>query len=125
MSRGLIDRSPDLRTLEAEGYCLRIADDTFLVIDRVPYVTAARNDDRKPCGTVPIFRSVNTLDRPMSVNTLPRAVGNTSGWPSPSVRAASRISTARPPGCLGLSHVQPRKHYPFANYLVSWTEMAR
>ena len=42
MSRGLIDRSSDLRTLEAGGYCLRIADDAFLVIDQVPYVTAAR-----------------------------------------------------------------------------------
>ena len=42
------------------------------------------------------FKSVNTLDRTMSVNTLPRAVGNTSGWPSPRVRAALRISTARP-----------------------------
>ena len=41
MSRGLIARSPDLRTLEADGYSLRIVDDAFLVIDRVPYVTAA------------------------------------------------------------------------------------
>ena len=46
MSRGLIDRSPDLRTLEAKGYCLRIADDAFLVIDRVPYVTAAKEVQR-------------------------------------------------------------------------------
>ena len=46
MSRGLIDRSPDLRKLETEGYCLRIADDAFLVIDRVPYVTAAREVQR-------------------------------------------------------------------------------
>ena len=46
MSRGLIDRSPDLKTLEAEGYCLRIADDAFLVIDRVPYVTDAREVQR-------------------------------------------------------------------------------
>lgn len=46
MSRGLIDRSPDLSTLEADGYCLRIADDAFLVIDRVPYVTVAREVHR-------------------------------------------------------------------------------
>lgn len=42
MSRGLIARSPDLRALEADGYALRIVDDAFLVIDHVPYVTAAR-----------------------------------------------------------------------------------
>ena len=46
MSRGLIDRSPDLRTLKAEGYCLRIADEAFLVIDRVQYITAAREVQR-------------------------------------------------------------------------------
>ena len=46
MSRELIDRSSDLRTLEADGYCLRIADDAFLVIDRVPYVTAAQEVHR-------------------------------------------------------------------------------
>ena len=46
MSRELIARSPDLRTLEADGYCLCIADDAFLVIDRVPYVTAAREVGR-------------------------------------------------------------------------------
>ena len=46
MSRGLIDRSPDLRTLKAEGYCLRIADEAFLVIDRVQYATAAREVQR-------------------------------------------------------------------------------
>ena len=46
MSRGLIDRSRDLRTLGSAGYCLRIADDAFLVIDRVPYVTAAREVQR-------------------------------------------------------------------------------
>ena len=46
MSRGLIDRSTDLKALEADGYCLRIADDAFLVIDRVPYVTAAQEVQR-------------------------------------------------------------------------------
>ena len=46
MSRGLIAHSPDLRTLEADRYALRIADDAFLVIDRVPYVTAARQVKR-------------------------------------------------------------------------------
>ena len=46
MSRGLIARSADLRTLEADGYGLRIADDAFLVIDRVPYVTATREVQR-------------------------------------------------------------------------------
>ena len=46
MSRGLIARSPDLRTLEADRYSLRIADDAFLVIDRVPYVTLARQVQR-------------------------------------------------------------------------------
>ena len=78
---------------------------------RPPAAAQSRNDDRKPRGTASIFRSVNTLDRPLSVNTLPRAVGNTREWPSPGVRAASGISTARPPGRLGLSHVQPIKHY--------------
>ena len=47
-------------------------------------------------GTAPIFRSVNTLNRPLSVYTSPSAVENTSGWSSPSVRAASRISAGRP-----------------------------
>ena len=46
MSRGLIARSPDLRALEAERYSLRIADDAFLVIDGVPYVTVARKVQR-------------------------------------------------------------------------------
>lgn len=46
MSRGLIARSPDLRALEADRYSLRIADDAFLVIDRVPYVTMARKVQR-------------------------------------------------------------------------------
>ena len=46
MSRELIALSPDLRALEADGYCLRIADDALLVIDRVPYVTASREVQR-------------------------------------------------------------------------------
>ena len=46
MSRGLIARSPDLRTLAADRYSLRIADDAFLVIDHVPYVTPARQVQR-------------------------------------------------------------------------------
>ena len=92
---------------------------------RPPAAAQSRNDDRKSCGTASIFRSVNTLDRPLSVDTLPRAVGNTREWPAPGVRAASGISTARSPGRLGLSHVQPTKHYPFANYLISWTKMTR
>ena len=46
MSRGLIARSPDLRALEADRYSLRIADDAFLVIDRIPYVTVARKVQR-------------------------------------------------------------------------------
>ena len=46
MSRELIARSPDLRTLEADGYCLHIADDAYLVINRVPYVTASREVQR-------------------------------------------------------------------------------
>ena len=39
MSRGLIARSSDLRTLEADRYSLRIVDDAFLVVDNVPYIT--------------------------------------------------------------------------------------
>ena len=46
MSRELIARSSDLSTLEADGYSLRIADDAFLVIDRVPYVTSTREVQR-------------------------------------------------------------------------------
>ena len=43
MSRELIARSSDLRTLRAERYSLRIVDDAFLVISGVPYVTATRD----------------------------------------------------------------------------------
>ena len=46
MSRGLIARSPDLRTLEAKLYSLCIVDDAFLVISGVPYVTATQQVQR-------------------------------------------------------------------------------
>ena len=46
MSRELIARSPDLGKLETDGYYLRVVDDAFLVIDRVPYVTASREVQR-------------------------------------------------------------------------------
>ena len=42
MSRGLIARSSDLRTLETDRYSLRIVDDAFLVISGVPYVTVTQ-----------------------------------------------------------------------------------
>ena len=60
MSRGLIARSPDLRTLEADRYSLRIADDAFLVIDRVPYVTAARQVQRAELVMVLTLRGDKT-----------------------------------------------------------------
>ena len=60
MSRGLIDRSSDLRTLEADGFCLRIADDAFLVIDQVPYVTAAREVRRAQLVMVLTLRGDST-----------------------------------------------------------------
>lgn len=40
MSRALIARNRDLRTLEDEGYTLRIVDEAYLLVDNVPYVTA-------------------------------------------------------------------------------------
>ena len=40
MSRALIARNRDLRSLEDEGYTLRIVDDAYLVVENVPYVTA-------------------------------------------------------------------------------------
>ena len=60
MSRGLIARSLDLRTLEAARYSLRIADDAFLVIDRVPYVTAARQVQRAELVMVLTLRGDTT-----------------------------------------------------------------
>jgi hypothetical protein len=60
MSRGLIARSPDLRTLEVERYSLRIVDDAFLVIDRVPYVTAARQVQRADLVMVLTLRGDKT-----------------------------------------------------------------
>ena len=60
MSRGLIARSPDLRTLEADRYSLRIADDAFLVIDRVPYVTAALQVQRAELVMVLTLRGDET-----------------------------------------------------------------
>ena len=60
MSRGLIALSPDLRRLEADGHCLRIADDAFLVIDRVPYVTAARDVQRAQLVMVLTLRGDST-----------------------------------------------------------------
>ena len=40
MSRALIARNRDLRSLEDQGYTLRIVDDAYLVVENVPYVTA-------------------------------------------------------------------------------------
>ena len=39
MSHALIDRSPDLLKLHDSGYRLGIADDAFLIVKCVPYVT--------------------------------------------------------------------------------------
>ena len=60
MSRGLIARSPDLRTLEADRYSLRIVDDALLVIDRVPYVTPARQVQRAELVMVLTLRGDKT-----------------------------------------------------------------
>ena len=60
MSRGLIAHSPDLRTLEADRYSLRIADDAFLVIDSVPYVTPARQVQRAELVMVLTLRGDKT-----------------------------------------------------------------
>ena len=40
MSRALIARNRDLRTLEDEGYTLRIVDDAYLLVENIPYVAA-------------------------------------------------------------------------------------
>ena len=60
MSRGLIARSPDLRTLEAELYSLRIVDDAFLVINGVPYVTATQQVQRAELVMVLTLRGDET-----------------------------------------------------------------
>ena len=39
MSHALIARNADLRSLEEEGYTLRIVDDAYLLTENVPYVT--------------------------------------------------------------------------------------
>ena len=60
MSRGLIARSPDLRTLEAELYALCVVDDAFLVINGVPYVTPARQVERAELVMVLTLRGDKT-----------------------------------------------------------------
>ena len=60
MSRELIARSTDLRTLEAELYSLRIVDDAFLVISGVPYVTATRQVQRAELVMVLTLRGDKT-----------------------------------------------------------------
>ena len=60
MSRGLIARSPDLRTLEAELYSLRIVDDAILVINSVPYVTATQQVQRAELVMVLTLRGDET-----------------------------------------------------------------
>ena len=60
MSRGLIARSPDLRTLEADLYSLRIVDDAFLVINGVPYVTATQQVQRAELVVVLTLRGDET-----------------------------------------------------------------
>ena len=55
----------------------------------------SRNVERKPCGTVGIS-SLSSPDSAMSFIRVPRMLGYTSGLLSSSVRAASRISSARP-----------------------------
>ena len=40
MSRALIARNQDLRSLEDEGYTLRIVDDAYLLVENIPYVMA-------------------------------------------------------------------------------------
>ena len=56
----------------------------------------SRNDERKPCATAAIlwyWSILGSVDMPIG---LPLRIGNTSRLPIPSVRAASRISSARP-----------------------------
>ena len=60
MSRGPIDRSRDLRTLEADGYSLGIADDAFLVINGVPYVTPTLQVQRAQLGRILTLRGDET-----------------------------------------------------------------
>ena len=60
MSRELIARSPDLRTLEADLYSLRIVDDAFLVTNGVPYVTATRQVQRAELVMVLTLRGDKT-----------------------------------------------------------------
>ena len=60
MSRELIARSPDLGTLDAELYSLRIVDDAFLVISGVPYVTATRQVQRSELVMVLTLRGDKT-----------------------------------------------------------------
>ena len=42
MSRALIARNRDLRSLEDEGYTLRIVDEAYLLVENIPYVTAQK-----------------------------------------------------------------------------------
>ena len=42
MSHALIARNRDLRSLEDEGYTLRIVDQAYLLVENIPYVTAQR-----------------------------------------------------------------------------------
>ena len=60
MSRELIARNPDLSSLEADLYSLRIVDDAFLVIDGVPYVTATQQVQRAALVMVLTLRGDTT-----------------------------------------------------------------
>ena len=55
----------------------------------------SRNDERKPCVTAAIRCCWSILGSVDAEIGFPLRMGNTSRLPSPSVRAASRISTAR------------------------------
>lgn len=60
MSRGLIARSRDLALLQEDRYSLRIADDAYLVIDHVPYVTPAGQVQRAELVMVLTLRGDET-----------------------------------------------------------------
>ena len=56
----------------------------------------SRNEERNPCGTAAMPSSRSTIGSVESAIGFPLRIGNTRSLLSPSVRAASRISTARP-----------------------------
>ena len=64
MQHELIDRNPDLQELCSEGYRLRVADDAFLVVGHVPYVTESQTVKRDELIFVLTIAPGNIVTRP-------------------------------------------------------------